>query len=134
MEDKKVNLYTGDTDGDDPRLGTCDAIWEILNRAPTRSRKAFQTITAPQNEQVNHPSHYNFGSIEVIDYIRSTLGEEGCRDFCVGNVLKYVSRAKHKGKPVEDLEKASWYLDYAIEIERRTHSQDDKQEKITENT
>lgn len=134
MEDKKVNLCTGDTDGDDPRLGITDAIWEILDRAPSRSRKAVQTTMVPQNEQVNHPSHYNFGSIEVIDYIRSTLGEEGCRDFCIGNVLKYVSRAKHKGKPVEDLEKASWYLDYAIEIERRAQPQGDESKKNIENT
>lgn len=67
-------------------------------------------------EQVNHPEHYNFGSIEVIDYIRSTLGDEGTYDFCIGNVIKYISRAKHKGKLVEDLKKACWYLAYAQSI------------------
>mgnify|MGYP003302697096 CR=1 FL=1 len=69
-----------------------------------------------EKEQVNHPSHYNFGSIEVIDYIRSALGEEGTYDFCIGNVIKYISRAKHKGKLKEDLQKAQWYLAYAQNI------------------
>ena len=68
------------------------------------------------NEAVNHPKHYNVGSIEVIDYLVSTLGREGCYFFCIGNVLKYVSRAKHKGKPLEDLQKAQWYLNYAMTL------------------
>lgn len=117
MDDKKVNLFDGDRDGD----STVEQLFGILNEAAPRKR--FQTRAARTDEQVNHPQHYNFGSIEVIDYIRSTLGEEGCRDFCIGNVLKYVSRAKHKGKPVEDLEKARWYLDYALEIERKNNAE-----------
>jgi len=117
MDDKKVNLFAGDCDGD-------VEIEELLGcLSEMQSRKKFQTRCPNPNEQVNHPQHYNFGSIEVIDYIRSTLGLEGCRDFCIGNVLKYVSRAKHKGKPVEDLEKARWYLDYALEIERENNAE-----------
>ena len=34
--------------------------------------------------------------------------------FCYGNAIKYVWRHNDKGKPVEDLEKALWYLDYAM--------------------
>lgn len=68
------------------------------------------------SDTVNHPSHYCFGSIEVIDYIRSTLGDDGCYNYCMGNVIKYISRAKHKGKWCEDLEKATWYLNYAKTI------------------
>lgn len=61
------------------------------------------------NEPVNHPQHYNFGSIEVIDAIDSwQLG------FYEGNVVKYVARAKHKGKEIEDLKKAQWYLSRLI--------------------
>ena len=65
---------------------------------------------------VNHPTHYCQGNIEVIDYIRDSLGEEGCYDFCIGNVIKYIARAKHKGKWVQDLEKSIWYLNYALDI------------------
>lgn len=69
-----------------------------------------------KNRQINNlnPEHYRFGSIEAIDYIKSTLGDNGCYDFCMGNAIKYISRAKHKGKQVEDLKKAIWYIDYAI--------------------
>ena len=63
--------------------------------------------------KVNHPPHYNVGGIETIDYLKS-LGL--AEDFCIGNAIKYISRYKHKGKPVEDLEKALWYLKYTIKI------------------
>jgi hypothetical protein len=64
-------------------------------------------------EKVNHPKHYNSGKIEVIEYLK----DQGiAEDFCIGNVIKYVSRHKHKGKPLEDLEKAKWYLDYLINL------------------
>ncbi len=64
-----------------------------------------------RNDPVNHPVHYTYGSIETIDFIESMgLGT----DFCLGNVIKYVSRAGHKGNAVEDLRKALWYLNRAI--------------------
>lgn len=60
----------------------------------------------------DHPAHYAGNGIEVIDAIEAWgLG------FSLGNVVKYVARAEHKGAPVQDLEKAAWYL--AREIERR---------------
>ena len=62
-----------------------------------------------KKEMVNHPSHYNQG-IEAIDYIESHK-----MNFNTGNVIKYVTRAKHKGTELEDLKKASWYLNREIE-------------------
>ena len=63
-------------------------------------------------EQVNHPDHYNQGKIEVIDYIEDLgMGD----DFCAGNAIKYISRYKYKGKPLEDLKKAKWYIERLIE-------------------
>lgn len=59
---------------------------------------------------VDHPKHYNAGKIEVIDAI-----EDWKLGFHLGNVVKYVARAEHKGKPLEDLKKAQWYLNRAIE-------------------
>lgn len=67
-------------------------------------------------EKVNHPSHYNQGKIEVIDYI-----EDQKLDFCLGNAVKYISRAgkKDPSKTIEDLNKAIWYLNRKIyEIEQ----------------
>lgn len=62
-------------------------------------------------EYVENPSHYNSGKIEVIDFI-----EDQKLGFCLGNVVKYVSRAgkKDSSKTIEDLEKAKWYLEREI--------------------
>tara|TARA_R100001126_G_C4864189_1_gene169200 strand:+ start:773 stop:979 length:207 start_codon:yes stop_codon:yes gene_type:complete len=59
-------------------------------------------------EKVNHPEHYNKG-IEVIDFIDSWN-----MDFSTGNIIKYVSRHKHKDNPLEDLKKAKWYIERLI--------------------
>lgn len=68
-------------------------------------------------DNVNHPNHYTNKTIEVIDYIRDTLSGVEFVGYCLGNVLKYVSRWKLKGG-VEDLEKAAVYLNWAIEREK----------------
>lgn len=61
------------------------------------------------HEAVNHPSHYTFGKYEVIDVIADWK-----LSFCEGNVVKYTARARHKGKELEDLQKARFYLNYRI--------------------
>lgn len=65
------------------------------------------------SDNVNHPSHYGgednpYEAIKVIE--AWNLG------FCLGNAVKYISRAgkKDKSKEVEDLEKAVWYLQREI--------------------
>lgn len=64
------------------------------------------------SDPVNHPKHYTDGKIEVIDFI-----EDKGLDFCLGNAVKYISRAgkKDPAKEVEDLKKAAWYLNRKIE-------------------
>lgn len=63
-------------------------------------------------EKVNHPVHYNHGKYEVIDVI-----EDWKLNFNLGNAIKYIARADHKGKPIEDLEKTLWYIQR--ELKRR---------------
>lgn len=58
---------------------------------------------------IEHPSHYNRGKIEVIDFI-----EDQGLSFHLGNVIKYIARAGSKGDKLEDLKKARWYLDRYI--------------------
>lgn len=65
-------------------------------------------------DNVLHPSHYTFGKIETIDYIKDKLTPEQFEGYCMGNVIKYVSRYRHKNK-IEDLKKARVYLNWAIE-------------------
>lgn len=62
-----------------------------------------------KDKVVNHPRHYNFGTIEVIDVI-----EDWNLGFHLGNTIKYIARAPHKGSELEDLKKARWYLDRKI--------------------
>lgn len=63
---------------------------------------------------VNHPTHYNQGTIEVIDYIKDSLTNEEYLGFIKGNVIKYIARANHKNG-TEDLEKAHWYLTHYLQ-------------------
>lgn len=63
-------------------------------------------------DPVNHPEHYKYGGIETIDFIEAKgLG------YHLGNVVKYISRAGKKGtnQGMDDLRKAQWYLNRAIE-------------------
>nr|DAW75643.1 MAG TPA: nucelotide kinase [Caudoviricetes sp.] len=66
-------------------------------------------------EQVNHPTHYGgkdnpYEAIKVIDAWHL--------DFCLGNVVKYVSRAgkKDNNSVEQDLKKALWYLEHELEL------------------
>ena len=61
---------------------------------------------------INHPEHYKTGGIETIDFIEA---KELC--YHLGNVVKYIARAKHKGAYLNDLKKARWYLNRVIEKE-----------------
>lgn len=72
------------------------------------------SISPKEEDKVNHPSHYTAGSIEVYDFI-----EAWDLDFAIGNVVKYVTRAPYKSKKLEDLKKAAWYLNKAIEKEEK---------------
>lgn len=56
-------------------------------------------------DMVNSPPHYTTGKIEVLDFI-----EDQRFGYLSGQVVKYVARYRHKGKPVEDLQKAQFYL------------------------
>lgn len=67
------------------------------------------------NDNINHPSHYCYGGVETIDFIKQYK-----LPYELGNVVKYISRAGKKDttKAVEDLKKASWYLsDFAKDID-----------------
>ena len=60
-------------------------------------------------DPVNHPAHYTTGGIETIDFIEAKQ-----LNYNLGNVVKYITRADHKGNRIEDLRKAKWYLEREI--------------------
>ena len=85
---------------------------EIYEAIPTRAQEEFEYIEEhkAKHEAVDHPDYYKTGGIEAIDVI-----EAWDLDFCLGNTVKYISRAGRKSdKVLEDLEKAAWYLNREI--------------------
>ena len=64
-------------------------------------------------EMVNHPQHYG-GENNTYEAIK--VIEAWNLDFCLGNAVKYISRAgkKDASKELEDLNKAVWYLNRRI--------------------
>lgn len=64
-----------------------------------------------QNDNVNHPKHYTHGKWEVIDILEEFFGD----DPLMWQVGKYIMRYQHKENPVQDLEKAAWYLNRKIQ-------------------
>jgi len=77
----------------------------------------YNPLNINYEDAVNKPKHYTTGNIEVIDYIKDNLTNELYEGYCIGNVIKYVSRYRNKGG-VEDLEKAAVYLKWAIEVKK----------------
>ena len=77
-------------------------------------------VQVPNNDPVNHPSHYTFGKIEVIDAIN-----EWGLNFDRGNAIKYIVRAGRKDpkKTIEDLQKAIFYINDEIKrLEARANA------------
>ena len=70
---------------------------------------AAMTSNKSVTDLVNHPPHYKVGGIETIDFIEAKK-----LNYNLGNVIKYLTRADHKGNRKQDLEKARWYLDREI--------------------
>ncbi len=69
------------------------------------------------SDNVNHPSHYKQGGIETIDFIKAKLTPEEYRGYLKGNVIKYLSRERHKGG-AEDIAKADVYMDWLKELDK----------------
>ena len=57
--------------------------------------------------------YYNAGNIETLDIIKAKLTVEQYKGFCLGNAMKYICRAEHKGNYNRDIEKAIFYLKQA---------------------
>jgi len=89
----------------------CDACGEVHGKeAPPFKDK----------DMVNHPEHYNKGKYETYDVIVDTLGKHEAMSYCQGNILKYIMRMWNKDKPLQDAEKAEWYLKAMIKLLKET--------------
>jgi len=70
---------------------------------------------AKKGDLVNNPPHYNRSGIECLDAIAAATNE-GYEYYLQGNILKYLWRYRYKSKPLEDLQKARFYLDLLISV------------------
>ena len=78
---------------------------------PARVRGRYRvSARAPTIMDQTNPKHYRSGNIECIDYLRDVLTPEEFRGFCLGNAIKYLSRAGKKTQDSKaDCAKARWY-------------------------
>lgn len=93
-----------------PNAETLNAIKEIESMSDEEKTK-FKTseeLFKALDDSVNHPKHYTQRNIECID-VAETF------NFNLGNAMKYIWRCEDKGKKIEDLQKAVWYLNREIE-------------------
>jgi len=65
-------------------------------------------------DDVNFPQHYRQSNTETIELIRESMTTEEFHGYLKGACIKYMARYKYKGQPVQDLEKAQWYLNRLI--------------------
>ena len=112
FETRYQNVYAVRRKMDTPMIAKAKkSNWENLgvfssDKSITQQIEMFE----PKSDPINHPAHYKIGGIETIDFI-----EAKSLDYNLGNVVKYITRADHKGNKLEDLRKAQWYLTRAIE-------------------
>ena len=78
----------------------------LIERANKYLMEVNKTIPT---DNVNNPTHYNTGTIEVIPVI-----EDWKLNFNLGNAIKYIGRCEHKENKKQDLEKAKWYIEREI--------------------
>ena len=94
-----------------PKSEIADFVFAMTRgRKPQRMKTiANYTSDKPFKDLVNQPEHYKVGGIETIDFIEAKQ-----LSYHLGNVVKYITRADHKGNHLEDLKKAQWYLNRAV--------------------
>ena len=105
-----IDKWLADVEAIDGRTWTIDDSYDFYSLA-NGNEETQKTL----DDKVNHPSHYTYGDMEIIDFIEQvTKDYKPELAFAIGNAIKYISRANRKnGK--EDLDKARWYLNRAFE-------------------
>ena len=91
-----------------------DADYEETVRFMERVKSETEKLLA-DFDVVERPQHYASTSIECIDAMRETQGDEAVKAFCVCNAFKYLWRHNSKNGD-EDIKKANWYLNKAVEL------------------
>ena len=125
MTHEEMNDYIQDQCSDCetcPILNICTSVKGAFEDNYNACKIAYEILTAQKQDSVNHPAHYESGKYECIDVMTEALGEDVTKGFCLGNAFKYIYRCKRKhDTPVEDAQKALWYLQKFLELEGENH-------------
>ena len=98
--------------------------YSIVNRRNTGEYAVYYNFDE-KHDNVNHPSHYETNGIECIDAMVASQGAECVMNYCLCNAFKYIWRCQHKGKSVEDIQKAVWYLNKWQELAEKEAMNDE---------
>ena len=92
-----------------------DGVYRVINDNNDFTIIEWNAVPEYAEDTVNHPSHYNYGDIETIDFIEQVTKDYNASvAYHIGNAIKYLARSPHKnGK--EDIAKAKWYIERAFE-------------------
>ena len=90
---------------------------ELIEKLNIEENKRLIDEMFEVEDAVKRPSHYMLeDGTEVKNHIRSILGDDGFKSWAIGNAIKYVSRYKDKGKPIQDLKKAQENIQMVIDV------------------
>lgn len=92
------------------------AEWDRVTKKYPKIMKKYEQMV---KDEVNSPEHYNYGKVECIEAIEESMTPLAFKGYLKGNTMKYLWRYERKGKVVQDLEKAQWYLKKLIDVETR---------------
>jgi hypothetical protein len=76
-----------------------------------------KATVVPNEDKVNHPSHYTQGGMECIDEMIALFGKEATMHFCLLNAWKYRKRALYKNGQ-QDMDKSDWYIAKYVELKK----------------
>lgn len=103
-----MKTFKGSSIVDDER---CDSRGCVLHHDHHESHRDSDGMAIwGESKTVDHPPHYNANpsGVECITVVEHM-------NFNIGNAIKYLWRAGFKGAIIEDLKKASWYVDREIQ-------------------
>ena len=87
----------------------------ITSAAPSNPFEDLVIGPQKKDKEVENPYHYNHKGIECIAAIEASMEPLEFQAYLKGNTLKYLWRYQYKGKALQDVEKAQWYINLLVE-------------------
>ena len=119
--DSLINCYKLKGNHMEKEFNDIEELFQYLDKLVDTPEDAIVNNTRETKEvkldNINHPAHYNKGTMECLDVIKACLSNSEFRGFLKGNVMKYMYRKGDKGDALEDLNKACWYAKKLMEQE-----------------